>query len=96
MIRPGAQILVLAAQGGGILLCIVGGAVQRLLVVVGDMTPDRTALYFNTNGTLLVPRKQMQVIETGLDELGVTLDASDATEPGLSVVGKDVVSRRWR
>jgi MoaA/NifB/PqqE/SkfB family radical SAM enzyme len=33
---------------------------------------------FNTNGTLLSPRKHQAMIETGLDELRVSLDAADA------------------
>ena len=33
---------------------------------------------FNTNGTLLTPRKQRELIETGLDELRVSVDAADA------------------
>ncbi len=32
---------------------------------------------FNTNGTLLAPRKRRELIETGLDELRVSLDAAD-------------------
>ncbi len=35
---------------------------------------------FNTNGTLLTPRKQRELIETGLDELRVSLDAADAKD----------------
>src|SRR3974390_44702 len=33
---------------------------------------------FNTNGTLLSPKKHQAMIETGLDELRVSLDAADA------------------
>jgi MoaA/NifB/PqqE/SkfB family radical SAM enzyme len=33
---------------------------------------------FNTNGTLLAPRKRREIIETGLDELRVSLDAAEA------------------
>jgi radical SAM protein with 4Fe4S-binding SPASM domain len=33
---------------------------------------------FNTNGTLLAPRRRRELIETGLDELRVSLDAADA------------------
>ncbi len=35
---------------------------------------------FNTNGTLLAPRKRRELIETGLDELRVSLDAADAAK----------------
>src|ERR1700723_4104481 len=44
---------------------------------------------FNTNGTLLTPRKQRELIETGLDELRVSLDAADA-KTFLAVRGKDM------
>jgi MoaA/NifB/PqqE/SkfB family radical SAM enzyme len=47
---------------------------------------------FNTNGTLLTPRKQRELIETGLDELRVSLDAADATT-FLAVRGKDMFNR---
>ena len=33
---------------------------------------------FNTNGTLLAPKKRRELIETGLDELRVSLDAAEA------------------
>jgi len=33
---------------------------------------------FNTNGTLLTPRKHRELMDTGLDELRVSLDAADA------------------
>jgi len=33
---------------------------------------------FNTNGTLLAPKKRQELIDTGLDELRVSLDAADA------------------
>jgi MoaA/NifB/PqqE/SkfB family radical SAM enzyme len=47
---------------------------------------------FNTNGTLLTPRKQRELIDTGLDELRVSLDAADA-ETFLAVRGKDMFNR---
>jgi len=47
---------------------------------------------FNTNGTLLTPRKQRELIETGLDELRVSLDAADA-KTFLAVRGKDFFNR---
>jgi MoaA/NifB/PqqE/SkfB family radical SAM enzyme len=47
---------------------------------------------FNTNGTLLTPRKQRELIETGLDELRVSLDAADA-KTFLAVRGKDMFNR---
>src|SRR5271154_1771985 len=47
---------------------------------------------FNTNGTLLAPRKRREIIETGLDELRVSLDAAEA-ESFLKVRGKDMFHR---
>src|SRR5260221_13903723 len=47
---------------------------------------------FNTNGTLLSPRKRREIIETGLDELRVSLDAAEA-ESFLKVRGKDMFDR---
>ena len=47
---------------------------------------------FNTNGTLLAPRKRREIIDTGLDELRVSLDAADAAT-FLKVRGKDMFDR---
>ncbi len=47
---------------------------------------------FNTNGTLLNPRKFPELIATGLDELRVSLDAADAKTYAL-VRGKDFFDR---
>ncbi len=47
---------------------------------------------FNTNGTLLTPRRQRELIETGLDELRISLDAADA-KTFLAVRGKDFFDR---
>jgi MoaA/NifB/PqqE/SkfB family radical SAM enzyme len=47
---------------------------------------------FNTNGTLLSPKKYQEVIETGLDELRVSLDAADA-KSFLAVRGKNFFDR---
>jgi MoaA/NifB/PqqE/SkfB family radical SAM enzyme len=47
---------------------------------------------FNTNGTLLAPRKRRELIATGLDELRVSLDAADA-QSFLRVRGKDMFDR---
>ncbi len=51
-----------------------------------------THVLFNTNGTLLAPRKQQEIIETGLDELRVSLDAAEAVT-FLKVRGKDMFDR---
>jgi MoaA/NifB/PqqE/SkfB family radical SAM enzyme len=47
---------------------------------------------FNTNGTLLAPRKRQELIDTGLDELRVSLDAADA-ESFFRVRGKRMFDR---
>jgi MoaA/NifB/PqqE/SkfB family radical SAM enzyme len=47
---------------------------------------------FNTNGTLLAPKKRRELIETGLDELRVSLDAADAASFA-RVRGKDMFDR---
>jgi MoaA/NifB/PqqE/SkfB family radical SAM enzyme len=47
---------------------------------------------FNTNGTLLAPKKRRELIETGLDELRVSLDAAEAAT-FLKVRGKNMFGR---
>ncbi|MGC2524846.1 MAG: radical SAM protein [Stellaceae bacterium] len=47
---------------------------------------------FNTNGTLLAPKKRRELIETGLDELRVSLDAAEA-QSFLKVRGKNFFDR---
>jgi MoaA/NifB/PqqE/SkfB family radical SAM enzyme len=47
---------------------------------------------FNTNGTLLAPRRRRELIETGLDELRVSLDAAEA-HSFLQVRGKNFFDR---
>src|SRR5271163_334218 len=47
---------------------------------------------FNTNGTLLAPRKRREIIETGLDELRVSLDAAEAGS-FFKVRGKNMFDR---
>ena len=51
-----------------------------------------TYVLFNTNGTLLQPRKFQGLIDTGLDELRVSLDAADR-ETYARVRGKDFFAR---
>ena len=51
-----------------------------------------TYVLFNTNGTLLQPRKFPSIIESGLDELRVSLDAADR-ETYRQVRGKDFFHR---
>ncbi len=47
---------------------------------------------FNTNGTLLTPARRRPLIETGLDELRISLDAADAAG-FLQVRGRDMFDR---
>src|SRR6202035_4839589 len=47
---------------------------------------------FNTNGTLLAPKKRQELIDTGLDELRVSLDAAEA-KSFLKVRGKNMFDR---
>jgi MoaA/NifB/PqqE/SkfB family radical SAM enzyme len=47
---------------------------------------------FNTNGTVLTPRKGRELSDTGLDELRVSLDAADA-RTFLAVRGKNYFNR---
>ncbi len=47
---------------------------------------------FNTNGTLLSAKKHRELIDTGLDELRVSLDAADA-KTFLAVRGKNFFNR---
>ncbi len=47
---------------------------------------------FNTNGTLLSPKKFQELVDTGLDELRVSVDAADA-ETYLQVRGKNFFHR---
>ncbi|MFL5286651.1 MAG: radical SAM/SPASM domain-containing protein [Rhodopila sp.] len=51
-----------------------------------------TYVLFNTNGTLLNPKKFQQIIDTGLDELRVSLDAADR-KSYLAIRGKDFFNR---
>ena len=51
-----------------------------------------TYVLFNTNGTLLQPKRFSELIDTGLDELRVSLDAADRASY-LRVRGKDYFDR---
>ncbi len=51
-----------------------------------------THVLFNTNGTLLGPKKHREIMDTGLDELRVSLDAAEAAT-FLKVRGKDMFDR---
>jgi MoaA/NifB/PqqE/SkfB family radical SAM enzyme len=51
-----------------------------------------TYVLFNTNGTLLNPKKFQEIIDTGLDELRVSLDAADRKSYA-AIRGKDFFPR---
>ena len=66
--------------------------VRHLPDMVRYLKARGTHVLFNTNGTLLAPRKHREIIDTGLDELRVSLDAAEA-ETFLKVRGKDMFDR---
>src|SRR5271170_645256 len=51
-----------------------------------------TYVLFNTNGTLMQPKRFQELIDTGLDELRVSLDAADR-ESYAKIRGKDFFNR---
>ena len=61
----------------------------RMILYLKDR---RVYVLFNTNGTLLAPKKRQELIDTGRDELRVSLDAAD-TESFFQVRGKRMFER---
>ncbi len=66
--------------------------VKHLPRMVRYLKDRGTYVLFNTNGTLLNPKKFQELIDTGLDELRVSLDAADR-ETYAKVRGKDFFNR---
>ena len=66
--------------------------VKHLPDMIRYLKARGTHVLFNTNGTLLSPRKHREIIDTGLDELRVSLDAAEAAT-FLKVRGKDMFDR---
>src|SRR5271163_2827633 len=66
--------------------------VRNLSRMIRYLKDRGTYVLFNTNGTLLNPKKYRELIETGLDELRVSLDAADA-KTFLAVRGKNFFDR---
>src|SRR5271154_6169784 len=66
--------------------------VRNLSRMIRYLKDRGTYVLFNTNGTLLSPKKYRELIETGLDELRVSLDAADA-KSFLAVRGKNFFDR---
>ena len=66
--------------------------VKHLPDMIRYLKARGTHVLFNTNGTLLAPKKHREIIDTGLDELRVSLDAAEAAT-FLKVRGKDMFDR---
>jgi len=66
--------------------------VKHLPRMVRYLKDRGTYVLFNTNGTLMQPKKFQSIIDTGLDELRVSLDAADR-ESYARVRGKDFFNR---
>ena len=84
-------------QAPNIARVVLHGVGEPMLVrdlprMIRHLKARGTHVLFNTNGTLLAPRKQMEIIETGLDELRVSLDAAEAAT-FMKVRGKDMFDR---
>ncbi len=66
--------------------------VRELPRMIRYLKDRGTYVLFNTNGTLLTRRKNLELIESGLDELRVSLDAAEAKSFAL-VRGRDMFDR---
>ncbi len=82
---PGVARVVLHGVGEPML-------VKHLPQMIRYLKQRNIYVLFNTNGTLLAPRKRREIIDTGLDELRVSLDAAEAAS-FLKVRGKDMFDR---
>jgi MoaA/NifB/PqqE/SkfB family radical SAM enzyme len=66
--------------------------VKQLPEMIRYLKARGTYVLFNTNGTLMQPKRFQELIDTGLDELRVSLDAADR-ESYVKVRGKDFFNR---
>jgi MoaA/NifB/PqqE/SkfB family radical SAM enzyme len=66
--------------------------VKHLPRMIRYLKDRGTYVLFNTNGTLLNPKKFQEIIDTGLDELRVSLDAADRASYA-AIRGKDFFNR---
>ena len=66
--------------------------VKNLPAMIRYLKARGTYVLFNTNGTLMQPRRFQELIDTGLDELRVSLDAADR-ESYARIRGKDFFNR---
>jgi MoaA/NifB/PqqE/SkfB family radical SAM enzyme len=81
----------------GLLRAVLHGVGEPMLVknlprMIRYLKERGVYVLFNTNGTLLAPRKRADLITTGLDELRVSLDAAEA-QSFFKVRGKDFFDR---
>ena len=66
--------------------------VKNLPDMIRYLKARGTYVLFNTNGTLMQPKRFQELIDTGLDELRVSLDAADR-ESYAKIRGKDFFNR---
>jgi radical SAM protein with 4Fe4S-binding SPASM domain len=66
--------------------------VKNLPDMIRYLKARRTYVLFNTNGTLMQPKHFQELIDTGLDELRVSLDAADR-ESYAKISGRDFFNR---
>src|ERR1700761_2306308 len=66
--------------------------VKNLPKMIRYLKDRGTYVLFNTNGTLLNPKKFQEIVDTGLDELRVSLDAADRASYA-AIRGKDFFPR---
>lgn len=66
--------------------------VRKLPDMIRHLKARGTYVLFNTNGTLMQPKRFQELIDTGLDELRVSLDAADR-ESYVRIRGKDFFDR---
>ena len=84
-------------QSPGLVRAVLHGVGEPMLVknlprMIRYLKERGVYVLFNTNGTLLAPRKRRELIETGLDELRVSLDAAEK-ESFIKVRGKNMFDR---
>ncbi len=84
-------------QVPGIARVVMHGVGEPMLVrnlpdMIRYLKARGTYVLFNTNGTLMQPKRFQELIDTGLDELRVSLDAADR-ESYARIRGKDFFNR---
>ena len=89
---PGAARVVLHGVGEPMLVRHLPDMIRHLKQPGRGPGGRGAHVLFNTNGTLLAPKRHREVMDTGLDELRVSLDAAEAAA-FLRVRGKDMFDR---